>query len=186
MPDKMNAVSRIRPLGLSPIVVVVVTLALVGCARFTGQTLGAHVDDQTTTAAVKARLVAEHPANLTKVDVDTVDHTVYLKGFVDTPAEKQRATEIGQSVEGVQRVVNNIAVREAAVSAAGSSTGMASPPSASPTGVTVGSIFSGRVTSVDSQTGRLTVETGGAASTALQSVHVGDQVTVQVGAGPAR
>ena len=62
----------------------------------TGKSAGENVDDASITASVKTKLAAEKPATLTKVDVDTNKGTVYLTGNVETPAIKERATELAR------------------------------------------------------------------------------------------
>jgi len=167
--------------------VLVVLAAAVGCRTTTGQSLGANVDDATTTAAVKSKLVADHPRDLTAVDVDTVDGTVYLKGMVASEAEKDRAGQLAQSVSGVRSVVNNLQTRTAA--SAANAAPAASPRSAGYVGTRV---MSGQVTSVDPATGALGLRTAEGAMllqfprAGLNDVHVGDQVTVQVDLRPAR
>ena len=44
-------------------------LSVAGCTSLTGETAGQYVDDSTITASVKAKLIAEKVANLTRVDV---------------------------------------------------------------------------------------------------------------------
>jgi len=90
--------------------VVLVALAA-GCTSMTGKTAGQNVDDASITASVKTKLAAEKPATLTKVDVDTNKGTVYLTGNVETPAIKERATELARQVSGVRDVVNNLKIQ---------------------------------------------------------------------------
>jgi osmotically-inducible protein OsmY len=89
---------------------VAATLAL-GCTSVTGKTAGRTIDDATITATVKADLAAEKAATLTRVDVDTNNGVVYLNGTVSSPTEKDRATQITRSVNGVRKVVNNLQVQ---------------------------------------------------------------------------
>ena len=90
--------------------VLLVALAA-GCTSMTGKTAGQNVDDASITASVKTKLAAEKPATLTKVDVDTNKGTVYLTGNVETPAIKERATELARQVSGVREVVNNLKIQ---------------------------------------------------------------------------
>jgi len=53
------------------IVAVLLMLSVVACQSMTGKTAGESIDAAAITAAVKAKLVADKPANLTRVDVDT-------------------------------------------------------------------------------------------------------------------
>jgi osmotically-inducible protein OsmY len=67
-------------------------------------------DDVRIEAEVKARLVAEKDANLTRLGVQCTDRTVYLSGTVRTPEQAARAETIAKGVSGVQRVVNTVSV----------------------------------------------------------------------------
>jgi hyperosmotically inducible protein len=93
---------------------VTVTLAVVlltaACQSATGRSAGATVDDATITASVKSRLVADKPANLTRVDVDTNNGTVYLNGTVESAGQKTRAEQLARQATGVKTVVNNLQV----------------------------------------------------------------------------
>ena len=60
---------------------------------------------------VKARLVAESDANLTRLGVVSRRAVVYLSGDVTSDQERERAGTVAASVGGVQRVVNGVAVR---------------------------------------------------------------------------
>ena len=93
------------------VAIVVAALSLtVGCQSLTGKTAGTNVDDTTITASVKAKLVADKPTNLTRVDVDTNHGTVYLNGAVETAAHKARAEQLAWQAGGVKSVVNNLQV----------------------------------------------------------------------------
>ena len=83
-------------------------LSVTGCTSLTGETAGQYVDDSTITASVKAKLVAEKVANLTRVDVDTTNRVVSLNGIVQSPDQKKRAEELALQVSGVTRVQNNL------------------------------------------------------------------------------
>ena len=86
-------------------------LALVsGCRSAVGRSAGTSVDDASITAAVKTRLVADHATNVTRVDVDTNNGTVYLNGSVDTAEQKARAEQLAWQASGVKSVVNNLQV----------------------------------------------------------------------------
>lgn len=89
----------------------VIITALAACQTATGKTAREAVDDAAITAAVKAKLVADRAANLTKVDVDTENGVVSLKGSVDTGEQKARAEQLAQEARGVTRVVNNLQVQ---------------------------------------------------------------------------
>jgi hyperosmotically inducible protein len=98
--------------ALRIVTVLLVTLMVVtGCQSMTGKTAGENVDDATITASVKAKLVSDKPANLTRVDVDTNNATVYLNGTVETPEQKVRAEQLAWQAKGVKSVVNNLQVQ---------------------------------------------------------------------------
>lgn len=100
-----------RVAQLFAVVVAVLTLA-VGCQSMTGKSAGTVVDDTSITASVKSKLVADKPANLTRVDVDTNNGTVYLNGVVDTPEQRTRAEQLAGQAKGVKAVVNNLQVAQ--------------------------------------------------------------------------
>ena len=90
---------------------VILGVLAAGCRSTTGRTIGENIDDKTILASVKTKLVAEKPSNLTKVDVDVTNGTVYLNGAVESAEQKARAEQLAQSVKGVKSVVNNLQVR---------------------------------------------------------------------------
>ena len=165
----------------------------------TGRTAGQEVDNKTTVATVKAKLVADRIQNLGWVNVDANEGVVYLTGNAQTAEQKARATELAQQVHGVKRVVNNIVVNTpkadtanaparpaAASSSARSST---SSPAASPatTSARTGAgTISGEVVSVDQGTGDVTLRSGGSdmqlrlPPSSVHNVKVGDHLSVSV------
>jgi hyperosmotically inducible periplasmic protein len=93
-------------------VIVAILVLVVGCQTLTGKSAGTNVDDTAVTASVKAKLVADKPANLTRVDVDTNQGTVYLNGTVDSPEQRARAEQLAWQAQGVKAVVNNLQVAQ--------------------------------------------------------------------------
>jgi osmotically-inducible protein OsmY len=59
---------------------------------------------------VKARLVGEKRANLTRLGVMSSEGIVYLSGTVASADEKQRAEAVAGDVKGVRRVVNGVEI----------------------------------------------------------------------------
>ena len=100
-----------RGLGFVAVLLTIVTLAA-GCQSMTGRSAGESIDDAAVTASVKAKLVADRPTNLTRVDVDTNNGTVYLNGTVDTAEQKVRAEQLAWQAKGVKSVVNNLQVKK--------------------------------------------------------------------------
>jgi len=94
------------------VVLVAVLAVLSGCRSMTGKSAGQNIDDATITASVKSKLVAEKAANLTRVDVDTNNGTVYLNGTVDSADQKTRAEQLAREAKGVKSVVNNLQVQK--------------------------------------------------------------------------
>lgn len=86
-------------------------LLMGGCQSMTGETAGENISDSSITTAVKTNLAKERVGSLTKVEVDTVRKTVYLTGVVDSPDWKDRAGQIASTTSGVEKVVNNLQVR---------------------------------------------------------------------------
>src|SRR5215475_11320341 len=84
-----------------------------GCQSMTGNTADT-VDDSGITASVKAKLVADKASNLTRVNVDTTNGTVYLNGSVEDSSTKARAEQLAWQAKGVKAVVNNLQVSRTA------------------------------------------------------------------------
>jgi hyperosmotically inducible protein len=102
----MTAVSR----TVAMLLVLVITAA--ACQSMTGRSTGTNIDDAGITASVKSKLVADKAANLTRVDVDTNNGTVYLNGTVESPEQKSRAEQLAWQANGVRSVVNNLQVQK--------------------------------------------------------------------------
>ena len=71
---------------------------------------GSWVDDATTTASVKTRLIRNPSTKGLKIDVDTKDDIVTLSGRVATAEEKALAREIALNSSDVVDVRNNLVV----------------------------------------------------------------------------
>ena len=80
-------------------------LVLTGCATFDP------LEDTRIEAEVKARLVGEKSANLTRVGVESREATVRLTGTVPSEDQRARAETLTREVSGVRRVVNALGVR---------------------------------------------------------------------------
>jgi hypothetical protein len=85
----------------------VVVLLVTGCATLDP------LQDTRIEAEVKARLVDEKGANLTRVGVLSSNGTVYLSGTVESGEARTSAETLAQGVPGVTRVVNTLDVRPA-------------------------------------------------------------------------
>ena len=91
---------------------IVLVAVVAGCQSATGKTAGTNIDDATITASVKSKLVADKASNLTRVDVDTNNGTVYLNGTVESAEQKSRAEQLAWQASGVKTVVNNLQVQK--------------------------------------------------------------------------
>jgi osmotically-inducible protein OsmY len=78
----------------------------------TGQTAGQLVDDSTITASVKAKLVGDKAANLTRIEVDTTNQVVTLNGVVESADQRTKAEQLARQVNGVKSVKNNLQVQK--------------------------------------------------------------------------
>jgi hyperosmotically inducible periplasmic protein len=82
-----------------------VLLMLGGCATLDP------LEDTRIESEVKARLVAEKDANLTRLGVVSREGAVTLSGTVVSPEQRARAEDLARGVNGVSRVVNRVEVR---------------------------------------------------------------------------
>jgi hyperosmotically inducible protein len=72
---------------------------------------GESVDDKSLTKRVRSALSDNSDYKFSEVNVDVLDSTVQLSGFVDTADQKSKAAEIAKQIQGVKDVVNNITVK---------------------------------------------------------------------------
>ena len=71
------------------------------------------VDDAMLTARIKARMTADGRISPSRVDVDTLNGAVTLRGEVPTQEEKDAAEEVARKVEGVRSVSSQVIVNPA-------------------------------------------------------------------------
>jgi osmotically-inducible protein OsmY len=89
----------------------ILTAALSGCADFRPSRTETRTADSNITAEVEAQLnqvTALGPPG--SIEVQTLDHVVYLNGLVDVGLEKHIAQSVAMQAPGVTDVVNDIAV----------------------------------------------------------------------------
>ena len=103
---------NIKSLGMA-IVLATATVGISGCAgnRYQEST-GEHIDDAATTGRVKSALGKDSVYKYPDVKVTTFKGTVQMSGFVNTRAQKERASDLAKNTTGVKEVVNNITVKE--------------------------------------------------------------------------
>lgn len=84
---------------------------MTGCAVTSGrETVGEYADDKAVTAKVKTALARDSIVKAHQVNVTTFQGNVQLSGFVDSQAQKDRATEIVRNIEGVKELHNDLVV----------------------------------------------------------------------------
>ena len=164
-------------------VIVVCTLAFVGCRSVTGRSLGQQIDDKLTTAAVKTKLTAMRVGNAFSTDVGTQFGVAHLSGTVKSPDQKAEAERLASRTAGVKRVLNEIVVVPTTATAAEGAGPAASPAAARPVSL------SGEVTAVDRASGDVTVKTESGdvmlrlpAATA-KDLEQGQRLSINVGGG---
>lgn len=68
------------------------------------------VNDAAITASVNAKLAADKELSALRINVDTADGRVALRGTAPSQAARERATQIAAAVEGVRSVDNQLMV----------------------------------------------------------------------------
>jgi hyperosmotically inducible protein len=68
------------------------------------------VSDATITASVNAKLASDKDLSALRINVDTVDGRVALRGSAPTPAARDRATQLASAVDGVRSVENQLVI----------------------------------------------------------------------------
>jgi len=94
--------------ALALIVAALLTGILPGCATFRKCGFSGCAGDADITAQVKALLVQHslQPPNL--IQVQTLDHVVYLSGLVNSDTERLTAQSAALEAPGVSKVINSI------------------------------------------------------------------------------
>jgi osmotically-inducible protein OsmY len=84
-------------------------MGLAGCATERECASAGCAGDAQITTNVQS-LFDEHPEIGTEVNVRTLDHVVYLSGFVSAGEMKSIAEDVARTASGVSKVVDTIAV----------------------------------------------------------------------------
>lgn len=69
------------------------------------------IDDAAITAKVKTALIDDELTKASQINVETRAGVVQLGGFVNTDAERDRATQVARSVSGVKEVRNDLQIK---------------------------------------------------------------------------
>ena len=88
----------------------VLALALAGGLAGAGIAQEMNSNDDTITQNVKAMISQQPALKADHVTVETRQGVVYLKGTVDTPAEKKDLESVAMQTTGVKKVVNGTTV----------------------------------------------------------------------------
>jgi hyperosmotically inducible protein len=95
------------------VTVAALTATIAACAPMQGrQTAGEYVDDATITTKITAELIKDKELPASQINVETMQQTVQLSGFVDLAAQKTKAGLVARNTEGVRDVKNDILVRK--------------------------------------------------------------------------
>jgi osmotically-inducible protein OsmY len=88
-------------------------IVLTGCSstEHHDRTVGRVIDDKVLGTKVSKALHQDPLYKFDGIDVKTYNGVVQLSGFVDTEEQKRRAAEIASRIEGVQQVIDNIALK---------------------------------------------------------------------------
>ena len=88
-------------------------MTFTGCAgNQTDRSTGQYIDDKSLTMRVHSALADNPEYKFGDVTVNVFRGTVQLSGFVNTSDQKSKAFDIAKGVQGVNRVENNISVKE--------------------------------------------------------------------------
>ncbi len=85
-------------------------LGWLGAALVATVTVACGQTDPGITTAVKSKLAADDVVKAYRIDVDTKDKVVTLKGEVDTEIGRTRAVELARETKGVRDVVDSLIV----------------------------------------------------------------------------
>ena len=88
---------------------VVLALVLSACAPFQDKAETPQLADLAT--QIKTRLINEQALDAAAVQVEQQNGNIYLRGFADSEAKKQRLESIAREVAGDHPVINQIEVK---------------------------------------------------------------------------
>jgi hyperosmotically inducible protein len=104
--DRAGEIAR----SISGVASVKNNLQVSGGSRSTGE----YIDDKVLSTSVKAALVDNPLTSGSEIDVEVNRGVVSLGGFVDSNEGRDAAVATAKKVKGVQKVINNLAVRPGA------------------------------------------------------------------------
>ena len=97
------------------LVAAMIAVGLAGCANMgrdggPTRTVGEAIDDVTIGTTLKAALAADPELSALKINVDTTQGAVRLRGEVKSVALRRKAEELARSMKGVRSVDNQLIV----------------------------------------------------------------------------
>ena len=103
----MNIFNRFALLAIA-----LVLSSLVACASTNKQSsTGEYIDDSVITTKVKTAILNEPTLKSIEINVETFKGVVQLSGFVTSPADINKATEVASQVKGVESVKNDMRLK---------------------------------------------------------------------------
>ncbi|MDO9449838.1 MAG: BON domain-containing protein [Rugosibacter sp.] len=85
---------------------------VVGCASTSTQEgTGEYIDDSVITTKVKVAMLNEPTLKVAEINVETFRGVVQLSGFVNSPADINKAVDVARSVAGVKSVKNDMRIK---------------------------------------------------------------------------
>lgn len=92
--------------------ILLIAVAVSGCSAAPHrESAGEFFDSSLITAKIKTRLIDDRTTNGFQIRVNTFKGVVFLTGYVESEYEKNHATRIVRSVDGVKQVNNNLIIR---------------------------------------------------------------------------
>lgn len=96
---------------VAAVLVPLMVFAFITAVSAADRSVGKVIDDGAINTKVKAKIMDDDRLNDSKIDVDTYNGHVTLTGNVGSRSDKERATKIARSVDGVRDVNNKLKVR---------------------------------------------------------------------------
>ena len=87
---------------------VLVSMAFIGCSHFTGKTAAQSLDDTVITGDIKAKILKDPDLKTFAIDVSSYQGNVTLSGQVPNTAAEQRVIQYAQDTNGVKSVRTNL------------------------------------------------------------------------------
>lgn len=97
---------------LRMIAAIMLAALLAGCAIFDSEVEQEPRADAILATRVKADLLEVPELNAAAITVESNRGTIKLTGFVDSRQQRQRAERIAREVDGVEKVINELEVKE--------------------------------------------------------------------------